>query len=96
MLLLGGFLQLGAQNPDHDHNTPSKTELDSVLQATVIPEEHAAKFGALVIQDDGGRMKPINTFASELLRKLSFKGKYKDLSANQVFLSMMLNPALLV
>src|SRR5690606_19102173 len=53
---------------------------------------HAEKFGAMIIQDEGGRMKPINTFASELLRKLSGKDKYKDLSANQVFLSMMLNP----
>jgi cytochrome c-type biogenesis protein CcsB len=61
--------------------------------ATVVSEEHAAKFGELVIQDDGGRMKPINTFASELLRKLRFKPTYKDLNADQVLLSMMMNPA---
>ena len=55
-------------------------------------KEHAEKFGALVIQDEGGRMKPINTFASELLRKLSGDDHYKNLSENQVFLSMMMNP----
>jgi hypothetical protein len=27
-----------------------------------VSEEHASKFGRLVIQDAGGRMKPINTF----------------------------------
>ena len=39
-------------------------------------------------------MKPINTFASELLRKLSFENEYNGLNPDQVFLSMMLNPAL--
>jgi len=79
----------------HVHTQPpTQEEVDSLIQATTVPEDHAALFGELVIQDDGGRMKPVNTFASELLRKLSFKDAYKELDANQVFLSMMLNPAL--
>ncbi|WGU68187.1 hypothetical protein QIU19_13045 [Capnocytophaga canimorsus] len=52
---------------------------------------HAEKFGELVIQD-AGRMKPIHTFSSELLRKMSKKDTFKNMDANQVFLSMMLNP----
>lgn len=80
---------------EHVHTSPpSQEEVDSLILSTKVPEEHAALFGELIIQDDGGRMKPINTFASELLRKLSFKGSFKELDANQVFLSMMLNPAL--
>ncbi len=96
------FLSLGleAQQPqqagtDHQHTAgPTQEQMDSLLMETIVPKEHAAKFGELVIQDDGGRMKPINTFASELLRKISFKNSYKELDANQVFLSMMMNPAL--
>ena len=72
---------------------PTSAQVDSILKTTFVAEEHAEKFGQLVIQDDGGRMKPMHTFSSELLRKLSFKEKYKDMNANQVFLSMMLNPA---
>jgi hypothetical protein len=34
-----------------------------------VTEAHASKFGRLVIQDAGGRMKPINTFSSELLKR---------------------------
>ncbi|MEE9364464.1 MAG: cytochrome c biogenesis protein CcsA [Cellulophaga sp.] len=68
-----------------------KKQIDSVLRATIVDKKHAEKFGALVIQDDGGRMKPINTFASELLRKISLNDSYGDLDANQVFLSMMMN-----
>ena len=78
---------------EHGHSTmPTQAQIDSVLKATTVAKEHAEKFGALVIQDGAGRMKPIHTFSSELLRKLSGKEKYKDMSANQVFLSMMLNP----
>ncbi len=78
---------------DHEHSgMPTQHQVDSIIQSTVVAKEHAEKFGALVIQDEGGRMKPINTFASELLRKLSGEDHYKDLSENQVFLSMMMNP----
>lgn len=81
------------ETTDHAHTVgPTQAQVDSVIQSTKVDREHAEKFGAMIIQDEGGRMKPINTFASELLRKLSGKDKYKDLSANQVFLSMMLNP----
>ena len=39
-------------------------------------------------------MKPVHTFASELLRKISLKDSYKGLTAEQVFLSMMMYPGL--
>ena len=99
IFILGFVLNTTAQEKlptnNHKHSfAPEKEQLDSMLQATTVSKEHAAKFGKLVVQDQGGRMKPINTFASELLRKLSLKDTYKDLNANQVFLSMMLNPAL--
>lgn len=76
----------------HDHNkAPTQLQIDSILNANIVSEEHAEAFGKLVIQDLGGRMKPINTFSSELLRKLSLKDKFKDMNSDQVFLSMMLN-----
>lgn len=105
ILALGMFLNLSAQehsaDDGHDHNTmPTQEQVDSILQATMVPKEHAEKFGKLVIQDAGGRMKPINTFSSELLRKLSrkdnfkdIKDNFKDMNADQVFLSMMMSPA---
>ena len=93
ILLLSVSIQ--AQQENHEHNRlPTAEEVDSVLQATTVRKEHAEAFGALVIQDEGGRMKPIHTFSSELLRKLSGSDRYDDMSANQVFLSMMLNPPL--
>ena len=58
----------------------------------VVPNKaHAEKFGAMLIQDDG-RFKPVNTFSSELLRKLSKHNTYKGLTSDQVLLSMLLSP----
>ncbi|BDW93887.1 cytochrome c biogenesis protein [Flagellimonas marinaquae] len=91
--LFFAFVSINAQETSHEHQgLPTKAQIDSVIQATTVAREHAEKFGALVIQDEGGRMKPVHTFASELLRKLSGENKYKDLTPGQVFLSMMLNP----
>jgi len=79
---------------EHDNRLPTKAQIDSVLAATTVTKAHADKFAALVIQDEGGRMKPMHTFSSELLRRLSGDDTYKGMSSSQVFLSMMLNPPL--
>ncbi|WP_298238793.1 cytochrome c biogenesis protein CcsA [uncultured Algibacter sp.] len=97
MLLCFG-LQAVAQehsvNDGHDHSKPSKAQIDSILKANITPKEHANKFGHLVIQDLSGRMMPVNTYASEMLRKLSKYDTYNDFDANQVFLSIQESPML--
>ncbi|MFM2369976.1 MAG: hypothetical protein RL619_2293, partial [Bacteroidota bacterium] len=82
---LNGF----AQGHDaHQHQLPSEKQIDSLLNKYKVPEDHAAKFGRLIIQDAGGRMKPVNTFSSELLRKVSHMETYKGMNSDQVLLSM--------
>lgn len=76
------------ENTGHVRIKPTQAQLDSVLTAYTVTPEHAAKFGRLIIQDAGGRMKPINTFSSELLRKVSHSDTYKGMNSDQVFLSM--------
>ncbi|MDP3313005.1 cytochrome c biogenesis protein CcsA [Lutibacter sp.] len=76
---------------DHSHAI-TKAEIDSVLIANKIDEIHTEKFAKLIIQDDGGRMKPIHTYASELLRKVSKNDSFEDMNATQVFLSIQQNP----
>ena len=77
---------------NHVTSIPTKAQLDSIIRANAVDKDHAANFGSLVIQDERGRMKPVNTFSSELLRKLSKKDTYEGLTADQVFLSMVENP----
>ena len=85
MLSFNGFAQ---KHDDHQHQTPSEKQIDSLLNKYKVPEDHAAKFGRLIIQDGGGRMKPVNTFSSELLRKVSHVESYKGMNSDQVLLSM--------
>lgn len=94
-LLLLLFLSVSANaqedsKEEHtDHNGIVTIEnVDEFIKENAVDKEHAAKFARMVIQDNG-RMKPINTFASELLRKVSSANTYEGLDANQVFLSMM-------
>ena len=80
----------------HNAHTPvAKEQIDSLIVANAVSKEHAEKFGHLLVQDNG-RMKPINTFASELLRKVSRSDHYAGLDADQVFISMSEFPRLWV
>jgi len=79
---------------------PSYAKSEELLPAikTIISfdKAHAEKFGKLIVQDSGGRMKPLNTLATEILAKIHRSseldlGAYK-LDANQVILGMMVRP----
>ena len=87
---LVSFQSISQEN--HSHSQSQLKTLDSFNSDNQVSYEHAAEFGSLVIQDAGGRMKPLNTFASELLRKVSKSDTFKDLSADQVLISILKNP----
>jgi len=91
---LNVFSQEHHENDGHDHSIPTKTQIDSILKSNMSPKAHADKFGHLVIQDLSGRMMPVNTYASEMLRKLSKQDTYEGFDANQVFLSIQESPML--
>ncbi|MEZ4796532.1 MAG: cytochrome c biogenesis protein CcsA [Flavobacteriaceae bacterium] len=92
---MSGFAQVEHSEDDgHNHSAPTKFQIDSILKANITPKAEAEKFGRMVIQDFDGRMKPVNTYASELLRKLSKHDTYEDFDANQVYLSIHESPQL--
>lgn len=72
----------------------SEKQIDSLIDVLKVDKTHAEKFGRLIIQDASGRMKPVNTFSSELIRKVYKKDIYKDMNSDQVFLSMIQYPNL--
>jgi len=95
---LAGFSQEHSANDGHDHGSevkvvkPTKAQIDSVIRANITPKSHSDVFGELVIQDYSGRMMPMNTFGSEVLRKVSKKDHYEEFDPNQVMLSMQESP----
>ena len=78
--------------------SPSHAEdLDPAIKTIVrFEKNHAEKFGQLIIQDTKGRMKPMDTLATEILAKLQSSGALKigdkSLTPSQVILGMMLRP----
>ena len=85
--------QTTTQHANHGMEITS-AQIDSLLTSNIVSKSHAEDFSKLVIQDAGGRMKPVHTFASQLLRKVSKSDEYKGLDANQVFVSIVENPRL--
>jgi cytochrome c-type biogenesis protein CcsB len=60
-------------------------------QIGITSPEHAANFGKLFIQNNEGRIEPINTMATKVLVKINKKNTYGGLTADQVFLEIMMN-----
>ncbi|MGL2966151.1 cytochrome c biogenesis protein CcsA [Flavobacterium sp. XGLA_31] len=89
VILFVSFNSLGQNHGTHaNKGLPTQKQIDSILKKYTVPEKQAAAFGRMVIQDEGGRMKPINTFSSELLRKVSHSNTYQGMNSDQAFISM--------
>jgi cytochrome c-type biogenesis protein CcsB len=84
---LGLILLLCFPTFSQNNTPPSKEKALKLLKEHLVSEEHAAEFGKLVIQD-AGRMKPLNTFSSELLRKVSKSDTYEGINSDQALISM--------
>jgi cytochrome c-type biogenesis protein CcsB len=62
------------------------------LADAIINADHAARFGRLLVQDSGGRIKPMDTLAMEVAVKISGRSNPRTLSASQMFLGIMSAP----
>ena len=58
----------------------------------VVDEGHAEKFGKMIVQDQGGRFKPVHTLAFEMLRKVSRESEWKNQNPVQVFIGLHTHP----
>ncbi|MEN8119397.1 MAG: c-type cytochrome biogenesis protein CcsB [Bacteroidota bacterium] len=70
------------------------TKAQSTERLPLIDKSHADKFGQLLVQDKGGRIKPVNTLTNELLRKLTRRSTFNGMNSDQVYISIMLRPDL--
>jgi len=82
---LGFFLSTG-------FSTHAQSPLDT-MKVGVIPKNISNEFSSVLVQDQGGRIKPFQTMASEVLRKVSRKDNLSGLNPVQVVLGMYYYPA---
>jgi cytochrome c-type biogenesis protein CcsB len=73
------------------HGLSAQESIQSRPSRTIAPE-HAKLFGRLLLQDNEGRIEPVSTLSSDVLRKLYRKDQYNGLTAEQVFIGMMTDP----
>lgn len=64
----------------------------SAFSQEVPPRDIAKEFGHLWVQDKGGRFKPVNTLSNEVVRKITKHAHFKNYSADQVLLGIILYP----
>jgi cytochrome c-type biogenesis protein CcsB len=83
-LLFGFPLQASA------NETPAS--MVDAVQRLAVPPAHAERFGALPVQSARGRIIPVNTFSSEILRKLHHDTRYGKLNSDQFLLSLLAIP----
>jgi cytochrome c-type biogenesis protein CcsB len=94
-LVMIGFLlfsSLSFSQHNHNENETSASMPDAAkalefIKKYNVSQEHADNFGKLVIQD-AGRLIPVNTFSSKLLRKVSKSDTFEGMDSDQVLLSM--------
>lgn len=86
--LLFSFLLANAQHS----NTSTPFSVDSLQSKFKIDKAHSDKFGELLVQDYSGRIKPINTLALEIIRKIYGKDKIYGFDANQFFIALHADP----
>ncbi len=58
----------------------------------IVDARHAARFGALPLQSSRGRVLPVNTFSSEVLRKLHKSDRFGTLTSDQFLISVLAMP----
>ena len=59
------------------------SNVDSLLESNLIDATHAERASLLLVQDNGGRIKPLSTLSSEFIRKISRKQNLYGQSATQ-------------
>ena len=62
------------------------------VQKLAIPPAHAERFGAIPVQSTNGRIIPLNTFSSEILRKLHKNTRFGQLNSDQFLVSLLAVP----
>ncbi len=88
-MVLVGVLSLSAT---YAKSPQLKGEAFEFIEQHAVPAEHAAKFGELPMQNAKGRLMPVNSFASEILRKLHKEKSIGSMNAEQFLLSLWLMP----
>ena len=72
--------------------TEANDQLLEQLKKYKVDEAHATLFGSMPLQSTRGRMMPINTFSSEVLRKVYKENTIAGMNSDQFLISLLAMP----
>lgn len=91
LVFLLSLISLNGFSQNNWNETKHTIDIIESIKENAIPVEHAEKFGALPVQFRG-RVMPLNTFSSEILRKIHNETNIYNLNSDQFLLSLLVNP----
>ena len=80
--------------PQHIDASSMEVNATTLKQMKAYSLEHCRKFGMLALQDNRGRMKPMDTEAHDVISKITGKINPFGLEPTQIYLGMILQPNL--
>lgn len=90
-LILVGLLALAPQNI---HAASPKVDDNTLKAMQAYNLQHTLNFGKLAVQDQKGRMKPMDTVAHDIVAKITRRSGLYDLEPTQILLGMIIQPEL--
>ena len=87
LLFIFNYIPLNAANID-----TSLLSKDEIAKIKKVDLEHSEKFARLIVQNNSGRMEPMDTLNKEVLRKISSKSGFLGLNYNQIAIGMLIEP----
>lgn len=82
-----------ADQTTEDFTPPTQEEVQTLIaNIKAHSSEFSEAFATLLVQDSGGRIKPVDTIASEYIHKITGKDGFVGLSNMQVFLGITMYP----
>lgn len=79
-------------SPLSDDKMPPLQDIPSMIEALADTSSLVSDFDRILVQDFGGRIKPMHTLANDYIHKLTQKRTFKGLNPSQVFLGMLFYP----
>ncbi|MDE5591851.1 MAG: cytochrome c biogenesis protein CcsA, partial [Helicobacter sp.] len=78
--------------PTQNESISNENILDLIKNLKEKSLLHSKEFGKLLVQDFGGRIKPVDTIAMEYIHKMTKENKFLGLTNMQLILGMMVYP----
>lgn len=89
---LVALLALSVQTPSYAQEAQLNSLQENLEKFRSRTSEFSKDFERVLIQDFGGRIKPINALATDLVHKITKKDGFLGMNNTQVFLGMMMQP----